>query len=133
MLHGLFILVLVSFSGFFLFITEIPIIFGIDPPSYLKVIILINNTGVTAVEPSEFCVYGFGGTPGEICPNSEQKISLVPAGSLTLSMRAQYQDIPVISDFSGDCVAKSYSSGEVKINPGDKKTCVIDVNFAEPF
>jgi hypothetical protein len=100
-------------------------------PAFLKVIVLVNNTGGGTAQPSDFSVWI--DDPAE--PNSfvgliKGTIVLAGPGTHEISINdIIINNVPYALEFSGNCVGIGLQTGEVVIKPGDKKTCIITASY----
>jgi hypothetical protein len=98
-------------------------------PSFLKVIVRVDNTGGGTAKPSDFTItmdlatnalpFSFDGSEkGTI-------VSMNAQGTYELSVdQKESVTISYGKSFSGDCTGGMYT-----INPGDKKTCVVTMIY----
>jgi hypothetical protein len=100
-------------------------------PAFLKVIVLVNNTGGGTAQPSSFEIYIDGDAePPYITGSQKGSISLLTPGTHTIEVRnIIISNIPYSTEFSGNCIGKGLKSGEIAIKPGDKKTCIITLSY----
>jgi len=110
-------------------------------PSYLKVVVLVNNTGGGTAKPSDFKVDLDEDNSGVLLPtNNAQPSSFAGSakGVISVLLPGKYivkidnliiNDTPYSLDFSGDCLGKGLTGAEVVIQPSDKKTCIITASY----
>jgi hypothetical protein len=126
----LLVIVCISSSAFIL-LNGISAVFGSSHPSFLKVIVLVNNTGGGTAQPSDFMVnLGYGAQPSMIYGSSKGIVSNVGQGTLRMMVFAAGANNKAYAlEFSGDCTSTGLRSAEVGIQPGDKKTCIITATY----
>jgi len=123
-------------SCIFFALTGFGVAVGANEPAFVKVVVLVNNTGGGTAQPSDFLVQlglGYGSAdPWSFDGSSKGTVSHVPPGTLPIhvSRNTQIENIPYSIQFSGDCVGKSeFAAGQIAISPGDKKTCIISAIY----
>ena len=133
----------IFFLSFAFFLFSSSSVLGQVKPAFLKVLVLVNNTGGGNAQPSDFYVTivntdAFGGMAfGKVDPPSYEGST---NGTLSSALQGTYgvdlgnniiKGEPYSIDFSGDCVGKGLAYGEVRIQQGDKKTCIVTASYIE--
>jgi hypothetical protein len=107
--------------------------------SFLKVIVLVKNTGSASAKPSDFTVQVYTDPPvpanNEAHPDhfygsDKGTISVIIPGTYVVGVNDMINNIPYSIVFSGNCVSKGLNTAEVALNPGDKHTCTITASPA---
>lgn len=126
-------------SGAFILLSASSSVGGSIQSAFLKVVVLVNNTGGGTAQPSDLAVtigvseggaaigkvepWSYDGSTNGTISSAVQGVYLVDLGNNIIKGE------PYSLDFSGDCAAKSLASGEVRILPGDKKTCIVTASY----
>jgi hypothetical protein len=114
-----------------LFFIGIENVFADSEAAFLKVILIVNNTGGGTAQPADFSIYVDGAAEPSYFPGSTKgKIVLVGPGTHQVYMTSTIvNEVPYALDFSGNCVSKGLKEGEVAIKSGDRKTCIINASY----
>ena len=97
-----------------------------EQPAFIKLVVLVNNTGGGTAQPSDFRVDVIPGNPSYFYGSENGTIVAVEKGNHSvLSASNTIQGVTYGTTFSGDCVPTTQDNAEVSINSGEKKTCTI--------
>lgn len=138
MLYPLIVFCILWLSGAFILLGTSSA-FGQIKPAFLKVLVLVNNTGGGDAQPSDLHVSILtsdgSSAMGSVKPDNYDgstngTLSSAVPGVYTVDLGNNIiKGEPYSIDFSGDCVVKGTSYGEIRIQPGDKKTCIITASY----
>lgn len=102
-------------------------------PSFVKVVVRVNNTGGGTAQPSDFRVYLLGDnnpSPGLFDGSEEGTIvSMTGKGEYTVDIIQDYSNVNYGESFSGDCVLDSLGRGSASIDEGERQTCIATMVF----
>jgi hypothetical protein len=115
-----------------LFFIGIENVFANSEAAFMKVIMLVNNTGGGTAQPSDFTIRVDGAAePWNFVGSHKGTLVLVGPGTHEVSMLYGIivNEVPYAIEFSGNCVTKSLTTGEIAIKPGDRKTCIITATY----
>jgi hypothetical protein len=137
--HRSIIFCILCLSCAFILFSAISTAAGQQQGGFLKVIVLVNNTGGGSAQPSDLSVTienpdggaaytkvdptNYDGSTNGTISSAVQGTYLVDLGNNVIKGE------PYSLDFSGDCVGKGLSWGEVRVQPGDKKTCIVTASY----
>src|SRR5215211_3470559 len=98
-------------------------------PSFVKVVVRVNNTSGGSAQPSDFSVYILGDNnprPGLFDGSEEGTIvSMTGKGEYSVDIfPKESSNVNYGVSFSGDCVLDSSGHGSASIDEGERQTCI---------